>query len=195
MAEDIRRLKDDVHHVILSLHWGEERFRFPAPEQIEQARRFAEAGASLIIGHHPHVIQGMETWKGVPIVYSLGNFVASEVGYASGDRLTWTRRERTGCLLLADVTASDVRNLQQIPTYDAGLSVNIDRSSYGHKIIRRAHDALVRGVTPQRYRREYLWVKTVKPILEHLRWSQLRRLRPSQIRKAFAGIRRARKAE
>lgn len=195
LAEEIRRLKEGVHHVILSLHWGEERFRFPAPGQIEQARRLAEAGASLILCHHPHVIQGMETWNGVPIVYSLGNFVASDIGYAGGDRLTWNRRERTGCLFTAELTASDVRDPKQVATYDAGRSVNIDHSPYGHKIIAKANSALARGVTRRRYRREYLWVKTLKPALQHLRWSQLRRLRFAQVRKALSGLLCARKAE
>ncbi len=195
LVDDIRRLRDRVHHVVLSLHWGEERLPIPSPEQVEQAHRLAEAGASLILGHHPHVIQGMETWKAVPILYSQGNVVASEVPYMDGDRITWNRKERTGCLVLAELTPAEVRNVRQVPTYDSGCPIIIDRSGYGDKIIARANRALARGVTLKRYRREYLWAKTLKPAFQHLRWSQLRKLRPDKIRKALAGIGRARKAE
>ena len=194
LADDIRRLRDEVHHVILSLHWGEERFLIPSPEQVEQAHRLADAGASMIIGHHPHVIQGMEVYRGVPIIYSLGNLVACEVPYSDGDTLTWNRKERTGCLLLAELTLKDVRHVHQVPAFDSGQSVSIDRTGFGRGLITRANRALSRGVTLGRYRREHLWVKTLKPALRHLLPSELLKLRPAKIRKAIAGILQARRA-
>jgi len=194
MVNDIRRTAAQVHHVILCLHWGEERFLIPSPTQIDQAHRLAEAGASLIIGHHPHVIQGMETYHDVPIVYSLGNFVACDVPYADGDKLTWSRRERTGCLLLAELTADEVRNVRQVPSYDSGQTVNIDRTGHGDRLIARANRVLARGVTPGRYRREHLWVKTIKPALQHLRWSRLKTMRLSRIRQALSGMAKAPRA-
>ncbi|MBT4287028.1 MAG: hypothetical protein HOD92_06790 [Deltaproteobacteria bacterium] len=66
--------------VIVSLHWGLEFELYPHPDQLKWAHQFAEIGADLIIGHHPHVIQHMEIYrpkcdprKSVPILYSLGN--------------------------------------------------------------------------------------------------------------------------
>lgn len=69
--------------VVVSIHWGYEYTRRVDPLQREMAKALAEAGVDLIVGHHPHVIQGMETlaWgKGDPMresvaAYSLGNFV------------------------------------------------------------------------------------------------------------------------
>jgi poly-gamma-glutamate synthesis protein (capsule biosynthesis protein) len=65
--------------VVLSLHWGLEHELYPHPEQLDWARRFAECGADLIVGHHPHIIQPIEIYrpardphKPVPIMYSLG---------------------------------------------------------------------------------------------------------------------------
>ncbi len=60
--------------VIVILHAGREHWCFPAPYLQQAARRLAEAGATLVVGHHPHVPQGRETWHGTPIFYSLGNF-------------------------------------------------------------------------------------------------------------------------
>jgi poly-gamma-glutamate synthesis protein (capsule biosynthesis protein) len=61
--------------VAVSLHWGEEHAALPRPGQRSLARALVDAGADAVIGHHPHVVQGVEFYRGAPIVYSLGNFV------------------------------------------------------------------------------------------------------------------------
>lgn len=61
--------------VIVIAHAGREYVPVPPPYLRVAYRRFADAGASIVIGHHPHVPQGIEIWNGVPILYSLGNFV------------------------------------------------------------------------------------------------------------------------
>jgi len=59
---------------IVNLHWGYEHTSTPAPFQRELARQLVDAGADIIVGHHPHVPQGWETYKDRYIYYSLGNF-------------------------------------------------------------------------------------------------------------------------
>lgn len=72
---DIQKLKPQSDLVVVYPHWGAE--YVPVANQViaDQARAFADAGADLVIGSHPHVIQNQETYNGVPIYYSLGNFV------------------------------------------------------------------------------------------------------------------------
>jgi len=195
MAEQVRGLQREADHVIVSVHWGEERFRIPSPKQIEQAHALADAGASLILGHHPHVVQGMEVYQGVPIVYSLGNFVACDVPFSDGDVMAWNRTERTGCLLTVDLGPDGAAGVTQTPTFDSGRTVELDESGFGDRRIARTNRALARGVTLGRYRREYFLVKTVKPALDHLRWSRLKRLRLRNVRNALSGLFRGRKAE
>jgi poly-gamma-glutamate synthesis protein (capsule biosynthesis protein) len=60
---------------ILNLHWGWEYNPEPSPGQKKSAYRMIDAGFDAIVGHHPHIPQGIEIYKGKPIVYSLGNFV------------------------------------------------------------------------------------------------------------------------
>lgn len=60
--------------VISSFHWGTERENYPESNQKELARAAIDAGADLVLGHHPHVLQGVEIYKDKYIVYSLGNF-------------------------------------------------------------------------------------------------------------------------
>jgi len=185
LTQQIRELRKEVHHVIVSVHWGEERFLIPAPSQIEQAHALIDAGASMILGHHPHVLQGLEFYRGKPIVYSLGNFVADNVCFSDGDVMRWNRTERTGCILLAELNDETVADVRQIATFDSGRLVEIDHSDFGSRRIKTTQRAIARGVTPARYRREHLWVKTIKPILVHLRWSELKKVRLRHLRKAI----------
>jgi len=71
---DIKSVKDKCDIVIISLHWGTENVHYPSPKQIELAHNLIDNGASVIIGHHPHVIQGIEEYNNGLIAYSLGNF-------------------------------------------------------------------------------------------------------------------------
>jgi poly-gamma-glutamate capsule biosynthesis protein CapA/YwtB (metallophosphatase superfamily) len=61
--------------VIASFHWGVERSNYPNSTQVALGRFSIDNGASLVIGSHPHVVQGIEEYKGHYIVYSLGNFM------------------------------------------------------------------------------------------------------------------------
>ena len=60
--------------IIVSFHWGIERDYYPARVQKSLGRYAIDCGASLVLGHHPHVLQGIEEYKGRYIVHSLGNF-------------------------------------------------------------------------------------------------------------------------
>ena len=60
--------------IIASFHWGVEKADVPTADQITLARSAIDNGADLVLGHHPHVLQGVERYKGKYIVYSLGNF-------------------------------------------------------------------------------------------------------------------------
>jgi poly-gamma-glutamate capsule biosynthesis protein CapA/YwtB (metallophosphatase superfamily) len=75
VRQDIGNLKREVDFVILAAHWGYEFVHYPPYGVICEAHSFVDAGADLIIGGHPHVIQGMEQYKGKWIFYSLGNFL------------------------------------------------------------------------------------------------------------------------
>lgn len=75
MEKNIQDLKDEGAQVIIaSFHWGEEKAEYPNDVQVELAHAAIDAGADLVLGHHPHVLQGIEQYKGKNIVYSLGNF-------------------------------------------------------------------------------------------------------------------------
>ena len=71
----IAEMSQTVDHVIVFVHWGVERSETPEEYQRTLAQGYIDAGADLIVGCHPHVLQGFEYYNGVPIVYSLGNYL------------------------------------------------------------------------------------------------------------------------
>jgi poly-gamma-glutamate synthesis protein (capsule biosynthesis protein) len=71
----IAKAKEQADIVVVMVHWGKERVDQPEPYQKDYARQYIDAGADLVIGSHPHVLQGFEMYKGKWIAYSLGNFI------------------------------------------------------------------------------------------------------------------------
>ena len=75
MSAAIQELKEeDVDLLIVSFHWGNEKENYPDDTQKALAHAAIDQGADLVLGHHPHVLQGIEKYQGKYIVYSLGNF-------------------------------------------------------------------------------------------------------------------------
>jgi len=75
IREDVQRLSKQVDYVIVSFHWGREKSLELRPYQPTLGRAAIDAGADIVIGHHPHVLQAVEEYKDGLIIYSLGNFV------------------------------------------------------------------------------------------------------------------------
>lgn len=75
LLEEIRTAKETCDFVVVYVHWGIERDEMPQDYQRTMGKQYIDAGADMVIGSHPHVLQGMEYYNGRPIIYSLGNFV------------------------------------------------------------------------------------------------------------------------
>lgn len=73
--EIIQNAAGQVDHLVVSFHWGDEYKTIHNDRQEHLARRAVDAGARLVIGHHPHVVQDTEVYKNSFIAYSLGNFI------------------------------------------------------------------------------------------------------------------------
>ena len=73
--EAIKTARGQCDYLVVYVHWGVERETEPKDYQRAMGRQYIDAGADLVIGSHPHVLQPVEYYNGKPIVYSLGNFV------------------------------------------------------------------------------------------------------------------------
>lgn len=107
LIQQIIALRDQVDVIIAVLHAGREWVPVPPPYVHRFYRSLAEAGADLVIGHHPHVPQGVEVHQGRPIAYSLGNFAL------------WTPRDvpvaYLGYLLKASFRGAQLARVEIIP--------------------------------------------------------------------------------
>ena len=100
---------------VVSLHWGLEMSNYPMPSDRELARNIVECGAHLILGHHPHVIQGLERVGGGWVAYSMGNFVfdiyAGRIKHGFDPWLL-----RAGYLVEANLSRAGIAAFDAVPT-------------------------------------------------------------------------------
>jgi len=101
MTRELSR-RPDIHAVMVTPHWGIEYQHKPERKQVEWGKDIAEAGATAIIGQHPHVMQPFDKittsdGREVAIAYSLGNFVSGQIGPATQvdrDPAAWADADR-----------------------------------------------------------------------------------------------------
>jgi poly-gamma-glutamate synthesis protein (capsule biosynthesis protein) len=108
-AADVRAAARGADVVVVSLHWGEEYQQVPLESDVALAHRLAEAGALIILGHHPHVLQPLDLYRRANgttalIAYSLGNFISNQSrNYVHGVTPPCDAATRDGVLLRVEV--------------------------------------------------------------------------------------------
>jgi hypothetical protein len=168
LTKEIKDVRRQVDYVVVYMHWGEERAVQPNSVQTDMGHALIDAGADLVVGAHPHVLQGIEYYNGKPIVYSLGNFVFGSsipstallevtFGAENGSGETETEaesgsRSKAALTKSAGQTSTTSKNKKQSSEEDAsGLKLRIlpGTSSNGSTVmltdagdIRSAYDAM-----------------------------------------------------
>ncbi|WP_438503586.1 CapA family protein [Ectobacillus ponti] len=149
VVSTIREQKGDADYLIVYIHWGVEKTNQPAAYQKQYTEKMVEAGANAIVGSHPHWLQGFEYYNGVPVAYSLGNFLFP--AYVKG------HAAETGVLTLKckgpDISMSfepyTIRNNQiqplqgaektQMYQYLQSISYDIEFDAAGNMVDKRKH--------------------------------------------------------
>lgn len=106
LDENVPRLRTQSDVVVVTFHWGVEGSHYPDEAQQALGRRAIERGAHLVVGHHPHVLQGIEVYRRGLIAYSLGNFVFGG---------NWNPRDKDSIILRVRLGREGVRDAQAIP--------------------------------------------------------------------------------
>jgi len=106
ITADVRALRPSCDIVVVSLHWGDEFIDRPSPADVQLARSIVDAGADLIIGHHPHVLRGVEKHGRGWIVYSLGNFVCD---------MLWEEELRETAIAECRLSKNGVEHVRLLP--------------------------------------------------------------------------------
>ncbi|MDF1536616.1 MAG: CapA family protein [bacterium] len=123
--------------VIASFHWGAELMTEPKDYQVELARVAVDSGASLVVGHHPHVPQPIDVYRGAPVMYSLGNFSFGSL----------SKRSRVGILAVAQFTEGGRCELLEIyPLLVDNYEVNFTPRPITGLDGQRIFDPLVKGI-------------------------------------------------
>jgi hypothetical protein len=86
----VQRVRGEADWVVIVAHWSDELFPYPRSEDRATAHALAEMGADLVIGHHPHVVRGMEVLGACTVFHSIGNFYFSDISDGRGG---WITRE------------------------------------------------------------------------------------------------------
>ena len=110
LLDRIRAAKEKDAFVVVFIHWGTESTTEIDYLQADQAKDITEAGADLIIGAHPHVLQKIEYVNDVPVVYSLGNYI-------------FNSKTQDTCMMIATIGADRSVSLQMIPAIQSDCKV------------------------------------------------------------------------
>lgn len=79
LINEVRKIRDYVHRIVLYIHWGTEESSYPEKEDIISARKLIDGGVDIIIGSHAHTPQPVEKYNNGIIAYNLGNFIMPEL--------------------------------------------------------------------------------------------------------------------
>ncbi len=105
LEEDIETAKKEVDFLVVTFHYGVEYAKKPSARQVELSERAIDFGADLVIGHHPHVTQPVEEYKGKYIAYSLGNFVFDQ---------HFSKETMSGFILKIKIREKEVVDMEKI---------------------------------------------------------------------------------
>ena len=180
MIKNIQSLQEQGAQIIIaSFHWGIERANIPNETQVKLAHSAIDHGADLVLGHHPHVLQGIETYKGKNIVYSLANFCFG--GNSSPSDMDSMIYQQTFTLEDGELTEENVTNIIPVKvssSWEQGINdyqpVPVEGDT-GEAIISRL-EAYSQSMAEQ-YGTEAAqirssWKKTWKPVSRQRPWKE-----------------------
>ena len=129
LYEAVREAKQSADLCIVFMHWGTEKESQPDWYQTSQAQGLAEAGADLIVGAHPHCLQSVDCVGGIPVFYSLGNFLFTSFTLDTG-------------LLQVELSPEEkeVRNLRFVPMLQEGCTVRLLSGAEKERVLQEIRD-------------------------------------------------------
>lgn len=174
---ELERLRPQVEHCIVSLHWGVEYCNIPSPEQIAFARQLIDSGAKLVVGHHAHAVQGVEEYRDGLIAYNLGNVTTTDFFIGARRAIRQTPRTRSSFVLRVELSAERIEGYELVPFRSQAEGIRVgDRRARGY--LGKANRALAAGVSPAVWKRRQLIDNAVRRPLAKLHPSVIGSVRP-----------------
>lgn len=122
LYEVVAQAKENSDFVIVYVHWGTENVEEPDWAQLQQAPEIAKAGADLIIGAHPHCLQGIQYFENTPVFYSLGNF-------------WFNSKTLDTCMVQVDISKEGIEKIRFIPAVQSDCRTDLAYGTEKDRII------------------------------------------------------------
>ncbi|MGN1180408.1 MAG: CapA family protein [Suilimivivens sp.] len=122
LYEVVARAKENSDFVIVYIHWGTENVEEPDWAQLQQAEGLTQAGADLIIGDHPHCLQGIQYFGDTPVFYSLGNF-------------WFNSKTLDTCMVEAQISKEGLESLRLVPAIQSDCRTDLAYDTEKERII------------------------------------------------------------
>lgn len=133
LYEVVETAKENSDFVIVYIHWGTENVTEPDWAQLDQAPKLAQAGADLIIGDHPHCLQGINYFDDTPVIYSMGNFWFNSKTIDTG-------------MVCVTIDQEGLKSFQFIPALQSDCRVDLVYDAEKERILKQMRE-LSPGVT------------------------------------------------
>ncbi|GBF34076.1 capsule biosynthesis protein capA [Desulfocucumis palustris] len=127
VKDSVKSLAGRADFVVVSLHWGKEMADYPRKEDVGFGHMLVDAGADVVLGHHPHVIQGVEFYKNKMIAYSAGNFIFSPS----------STRAREGMIIQVEAENKKIGRARIIPTEIINAQTHILQGQQRERVLQR----------------------------------------------------------
>lgn len=201
----VRECKKQADKVILLLHWGLEHYDYPPVSQKKLAKDLIEAGVDVIIGHHPHVLQGTERINNGIVCYSLGNFIFDDINWSFIDQdnkkqnrtVKLNHANRQGGVLRVNL-AKDSFDYDLIPTVirpDGSVDIHVspERKNIYNRLSARLQMPCY-NIFWKIYAFGREWNLRIKPMIQgKITWGKFRKIRFKHFQDSFHKIKKAAK--
>lgn len=199
----IKECKRYADTVALIVHWGVEHYSYPTPSQRQLAQELVEAGANLIIGHHPHVLQGTEKIGNGIVCYSLGNFFFNDIKWSFIDQdnkkqnrtVKLNHANRQGGVLGVDLTKGSF-DYDFIPTVirqDGSVDIHVppERKKIYNRLSARLQIPCY-NIFWKIYAFGREWNLHIKPMIQgKITWEKIRKIRFKHFQDLFHKIKKS----
>jgi len=169
MCRQISQLKDSVDVVVVATHWDSLNYHYPMSQTVSLGRSLIQAGATLVIGHHPHVIQGYEYYRDGVIVYSLGDLVFAENPQATPSML-FSSENQNGLIVKTNISTSGLEKLEFLHIIQKRQEGRVEVCLNDDASRTRFLEHLSQPFSKSSYSRFFKWYTTRRLIRRGISW-------------------------
>jgi poly-gamma-glutamate synthesis protein (capsule biosynthesis protein) len=173
VKKNIESNTDNGYFNIVSIHSGQEHVNYPSLDDIQMAKEFSEVSSYVYYGHHPHVVQGVDSTGDSVIAYSLGNFCFSDV-YTEKSKeplIKMSENNKTGLILLIELNEDGISSYETVSIYMGAeeMEVNLD---FANKQLENYSNALTMNAMDYDIMRNSIINKyiTSRKVLRNFKW-------------------------